>query len=76
MKRTLTARIYPGDISGYVAECLELPVVTQGASLDETVANVKEAVVLHLEGEDLAKLGLEAHPSLILLMETEPLGVP
>ena len=42
----------------YSAECLELPVVTQGRTLDETVANLRDALSLHLEGEDLALLGL------------------
>lgn len=44
----------------YSAECLELPVVTQGRTLDETVANLREAVALHLEGEDLDALGFTA----------------
>ena len=44
----------------YSAECLELPVVTQGRTLDETVSNLREAVALHLEGEDMASLGLAA----------------
>ena len=34
---TIQAIIYPGDDAGYVAECLELAVVTQGKTLDETV---------------------------------------
>jgi len=56
----------------YVAECLEIPVVTQGKTLDETVSNLKEAVALHLEGEDLEQLGLVPNPTLIITMETEP----
>ncbi len=55
---TIQAMVYPGDESGYVAECLNLSVVTQGQTLDETVANLREAIALHLEGEDLAELGL------------------
>jgi predicted RNase H-like HicB family nuclease len=42
----------------YVAEVLELPVVTQGRTLDEIVGNVREAVGLHLRDEDRAQLGL------------------
>jgi len=56
----------------YVAECLEIPVVTQGKTLDEAVSNLKEAVALHLEGEDLEQLGLVPNPTLIITMETEP----
>src|SRR6188768_1377371 len=44
----------------FSAECLELPVVTQGRTLDETVSNLREAVSLHLEGEDRGALGLAA----------------
>jgi predicted RNase H-like HicB family nuclease len=49
---TIQAMIYPGDESGYVAECLNLAVVTQGKTLDETVQNLREAIALHLGGED------------------------
>lgn len=42
----------------YVAEGLDLPIVTQGNTLDEVMANLKEALELHLDGEDLASLGL------------------
>ena len=52
---TIQAAIYPGDESGYVAECLNLAVVTQGKTLDETVQNLREAIRLHLEEKDLAK---------------------
>ena len=56
----------------YIAECHEIPVVTQGKTLDEAVSNLKEAVALHLEGEDLEQLGLAPNPTLIITMETEP----
>ena len=45
LQRTIKAVIRPGDQSGYVAECLEIPVVTQGATLDEVTRNLREAVV-------------------------------
>ncbi len=53
---TIQAVIYPGDESGYVAECLNLAVVTQGQTLDETVQNLREAIHLHFEGEELEEL--------------------
>ncbi len=53
----------------YVAECLELAVVTQGRTLDELVANVREAVALHLEGEDPAEIGVVAVPRISLTYE-------
>ena len=31
----------------YVAECVELAVVTQGKTLGETLSNLQEAVALH-----------------------------
>lgn len=51
LRHTITAVIRPGEESGYVAECIEIAVVTQGESLEETEANLREAVALHLEEE-------------------------
>jgi len=65
LQHTIKAFIRKGE-HYYVAECLEIPVVTQGKTLDEAVANLKEAVALHLEGEDLEQLGLAPHPTLIM----------
>jgi len=48
MKRIIQVKIYKGE-KYYVAECFDLPVVTQGKTLDEVVENVKEAISLHLE---------------------------
>ncbi|MDW8319273.1 MAG: type II toxin-antitoxin system HicB family antitoxin [Anaerolineae bacterium] len=69
---TIQAVIYPGDERGYVAECLNLAVVTQGATLDETVRNLREAIQLHLDGEDLSELGLVPHPPVVVTLEMEP----
>ncbi|MBI4689077.1 MAG: type II toxin-antitoxin system HicB family antitoxin [Nitrospirae bacterium] len=55
----------------YIAECLEIPVVTQGKTIDETIENLKEAVALHLEGEDLEQMGLAPNPTLLLTLEME-----
>lgn len=55
----------------YVAECLEINVVTQGKTLDETISNLQEAVALHLEGEDPAEFGLTPNPRLLLTMELD-----
>ena len=49
---TIQTVIYPGDESGYVAECIELAVVTQGRTLDETVNNLREAIHLHLDRDN------------------------
>lgn len=60
----------------FVAECLEIAVVTQGRTLDETMENLREAVALHLEGEDLTTLGLAPSPRLVITYETALSGAP
>ena len=70
MQRTIKAFIHKGD-SQYVAECLNLSVVTQGKTLDETIANLQEAVGLHLEGENVAELGLAPDPTLLVAVGAE-----
>jgi predicted RNase H-like HicB family nuclease len=72
LQHTIKAVVRPGEESGYVAECFEIAVVTQGATLDEVMANLKEAVELHLASEDLAQLGFAPHPTLLVTMEVEP----
>ena len=73
LQHTIKAFIRRGE-QYYVAECLEIPVVTQGKTIDETVDNLKEAVSLHIEGEDLSELGLASNPTLLITMEVEPLA--
>jgi predicted RNase H-like HicB family nuclease len=46
------------DRDWYVVDCHEIAVVTQGRTIDEALANLVEAVALHLDGEDLAAIGL------------------
>ena len=53
----------------YVAECLEIAVVTQGRTLDELVDNLREAVDLHLDGEDASAFGLVPAPRLAVTYE-------
>jgi predicted RNase H-like HicB family nuclease len=69
LQRTIKAVIRPGEQSGFVAECLEISVVTQGATLDEVARNLREAVDLHLAGEDLASLGLAPDPTILVTLE-------
>ena len=70
MRRTIQVRIFRGE-KKYVAECLDLSVVTQGDTLDEVTANIREAIGLHLEGEDLAELGLAEHPAVVAVIELD-----
>lgn len=70
MQRTITAFVHKGD-THYVAECVQISVVTQGKTLDETVRNLQEAVELHLEGEDPETFGLAPDPTLLVTIELE-----
>jgi len=70
VRHTIKAFIHRGE-NYYIAECLELAVVTQGKTLDETIANLQEAVALHLEGEELADFDLGPNPSLLVTLELE-----
>lgn len=71
MTRVIHVLVRRGE-SAWVAECHEVAVVTQGETLDETIANLQEAVGLHLDGEDLAELGLGPEPVLSVTVEVEP----
>lgn len=70
---TIKAVVHPGEESGFVAECLELPVVTQGATLDEVTQNLREASALHLEGENPEELGLSPNAPILVNYEMAPL---
>jgi predicted RNase H-like HicB family nuclease len=72
LQHTIKASIRKGEDSGYIAECLEISVVTQGATLDEVTRNLQDAVALYLKGEDLGELGLAPSPTLVVTMEVEP----
>lgn len=72
MKKIIQVHIYKGD-EYYVAECIDLPVVTQGKTLDELVANLKEAIELQLEGEDLTDYDLLPQPTIIANLEIDSL---
>ena len=71
MQRSVKVSIRPGERL-YVAECADIPVVTQGATVDETIENIREAVALFFEDEDPAAHGFAADPSLLIVMEVEP----
>ena len=70
MEHIIQFHIYKGD-KYYVAQGVDLPIVTQGKSLDELTENIKEAVEVHLEGEDLASLNLAPQPSIMANFELE-----
>ena len=68
MKGIIQVRVYRGE-KYYVAECVDLPVVTQGRTLDEVVENVREAIHLHLEGEDLKEWDILPNFSILVNFE-------
>jgi predicted RNase H-like HicB family nuclease len=69
LRDSLHAIVSRGE-RAYVAECWEVAVVTQGRTLDEVVSNLREALALHLEGEDLGSLGLARSPRLVVTYES------
>ncbi len=54
--RTFTAVIHKED-NWYVAECPEVGTVSQGHTIEEAVANLKEATELYLEEFPLREVG-------------------
>lgn len=72
LRDKIHATVYAGDQSGYVAECQEFAIVTQGQTLDEVMQNLREAVSLYLEDEDLNQLQVVAHPSIVVTFELVP----
>jgi predicted RNase H-like HicB family nuclease len=56
---TLTASLTPEE-GGYVARCIELGVTTEGDTLEEALAMLREAVELYLEDEPVPEP--VAHP--------------
>ena len=48
---------------------MNIPIVTQGKTYDELMANLKEAIDLFLEDEDLSKYDLDKNPTIIANFE-------
>ncbi|RLI76890.1 type II toxin-antitoxin system HicB family antitoxin [Archaeoglobales archaeon] len=71
MKRIIQFRIYKGE-KYFVAECIDLPIVTQGKTLDEVVENIREAITLHLEDESLEELEISPDFTVLVNLELEP----
>ena len=60
----------PGGEVWLVAECREAAVDTQGRTLDETLDNLRGALALHLDEDELARTGLPPAPRLVVNYET------
>jgi len=73
MKRSIIQfQIIESD-GGYVAEGVNVPIVTQGDTLDELTENIREAVGLFVEDEDLSELGFATTPSVLVNFELSTL---
>jgi len=70
MQRIIQFKITKGE-KFYIGEGVDLPIVTQGRTLDEVKKNLEEALQLHLEGENLAELNLDQRPSALVNFELE-----
>jgi len=68
MKHIIQLHVYKGE-EYYVAEGVDLPVVTQAKTLDELAINIQEAVDVQLSGEDPADFGLAKHSALQVNLE-------
>jgi predicted RNase H-like HicB family nuclease len=60
---TVTAIIHKGE-KYYVAECLEVDVITQGTTIDEALLNFKEAIALYFKNENISEIGLPKEPAI------------
>lgn len=53
----------------YIAEGVDLSIVTQADSLDELVNKIEEAVALHLDGEKIVDFDYSQKPSILINYE-------
>lgn len=64
LQKTIKVVIRPGDETGFVAECVEIAVVTQGRTIDETIHNLKQAVPYTLKARIPQSSDCETDPLL------------
>jgi hypothetical protein len=57
------------DVGWYVAECLEVPVVAQGRTLDEVVAGLRLALERRLATDDPSRFGLTRSLRVVISLE-------
>lgn len=61
--KAVTAIIHKGE-KFYVGECVEIDVITQGETIDETLQNLKEGVALYFKEEKAEDFELPGEPSI------------
>jgi predicted RNase H-like HicB family nuclease len=64
-RQTYTAIVESED-GGYVALCPELDVASQGDTVEEAIANLREAVDLFLECADPAEIARRTHSEIFI----------
>jgi len=52
--KSVTAIIHKGE-KFFIGDCLEVDIITQGNTIDEVLSNLKEAIALYFENEDIEK---------------------
>lgn len=57
------------DLGGYMAECLEVPVVAQGRTMDEVVTGLRLALERRLATDDPMRFGLTRAPRVVITFE-------
>lgn len=50
---SLAATVTPDEEGWYVARCVQVEVASQGRTVDEALASLRDALELHFEGEPL-----------------------
>ena len=68
--KSVTAIIHKGE-KYYIGECLEIDVITQGTTIDETLKNLKEAVSLYFEDEDIESIPLPTEAPLTMTLRVD-----
>lgn len=72
MKKIIQAKIYKGE-TAYVGECLDIPVFTQGVTVDEVIRNLEEAIGLFFEDAiDREAYGIDQRPGVLVNFEIQP----
>ena len=67
MRSIIQFKVWRGDTQ-FIAECMDLPIVTQAPTLDALSKNIQEALELHLEDEN-AMEQFTSSPSVLISFE-------
>lgn len=66
MKRTSFTAVLEREGTGYVALCPELDIASQGETIEEALANIREAVELFLECASPEEVKIRLHPEIFV----------